>query len=116
MNLGENLRLAWEGLRASKMRAFLTMLGIIIGIGSVIGILTLGSGLTDAITNEMNAFGANNIIIMLQSKSSERSGQMRGYSDNDLITDEMLDALRARYPQVYAARPDRGGARVTAAR
>ena len=98
MNLGENLRLAWEGLRASKMRAFLTMLGIIIGIGSVIGILTLGSGLTDAITNEMNAFGANNIIIMLQSKSSERSGQMRGYSDNDLITDEMLDALRARYP------------------
>lgn len=98
MNLGENLRLAWEGLRASKMRAFLTMLGIIIGIGSVIGILTLGSGLTDAITSEMNAFGANNIIIMLQSKSNERSGQMRGYSDNDLITDEMLDALRARYP------------------
>ena len=33
MNLGENIRLAWEGLRAGKMRAFLTMLGIIIGIG-----------------------------------------------------------------------------------
>lgn len=98
MNLGENIRLAWEGLRAGKMRAFLTMLGIIIGIGSVIGILTVGSGLTDYINSEMSTFGANNIIVMLQSKSNERSGFMRSFADQDLITDEMVEALRARYP------------------
>ena len=45
MNLGENLRLAWEGLRASKMRAFLTMLGIIIGVAAVIVIMSLGNGM-----------------------------------------------------------------------
>lgn len=98
MNLRENIRLAWEGLRAGKMRAFLTMLGIIIGIGSVIGILTVGSGLTDYINSEMSTFGANNIIVMLQSKSNERSGFMRSFADQDLITDEMVEALRARYP------------------
>ena len=98
MNLGENIRLAWEGLRAGKMRAFLTMLGIIIGIGSVIGILTVGSGLTDSINSEMSTLGANNIIVMLQSKSNQQSGLMRGYEDKDLMTDDMIEALRARYP------------------
>ena len=99
MNLGENIRLAWEGLRAGKMRAFLTMLGIIIGIGSVIGILTMGSGLTDSINSEMSTLGANNIIVMLQSKSNQQSGFMRGYEDKDLMTDDMIEALRARYPE-----------------
>ena len=98
MNLGENIRLAWEGLRAGKMRAFLTMLGIIIGIGSVIGILTVGSGLTDSINSEMSTLGASNIIVMLQSKSNQQSGFMRGYEDKDLMTNEMIEALRARYP------------------
>ena len=98
MNLGENIRLAWEGLRAGKMRAFLTMLGIIIGIGSVIGILTVGSGLTNSINSEMSTLGANNIIVMLQSKSNQQSGFMRGYEDKDLMTDDMIEALRARYP------------------
>ena len=98
MNLGENIRLGWEGLRAGKMRAFLTMLGIIIGIGSVIGILTVGSGLTDSINSEMSTLGASNIIVMLQSKSNQQSGFMRGYEDKDLMTNEMIEALRARYP------------------
>lgn len=98
MNLGENIRLAWEGLRAGKMRAFLTMLGIIIGIGSVIGILTVGSGLTDSINSEMSTLGASNIIVMLQSKSNQQSGFVRGYEDKDLMTNEMIEALRARYP------------------
>ncbi|HOR14051.1 MAG TPA: ABC transporter permease, partial [Clostridia bacterium] len=41
MNTAENIRLALEGLLANKMRALLTMLGIIIGIASVIAILTV---------------------------------------------------------------------------
>ena len=53
MGLGESVRLALEGLRANKMRSILTMLGIIIGIGAVIGILTVGNGLTGSITGSM---------------------------------------------------------------
>ncbi len=97
MKFLENLRLAWEGIRAGKMRAFLTMLGIIIGIASVIGILTLGDGLTGTINNEMSALGATNIYVTLQAKTTESQGGMRGYDESDLISEEMLSDLTARY-------------------
>ena len=97
MNFGENIRLAWEGIRAGKMRAFLTMLGIIIGIASVIGILTLGDGLTSSITNEMSSLGATNIYVALQSKSTDREGGARAYTEKDLISNEMIADLRKRY-------------------
>ncbi len=45
--LYENILLAISGLRANKMRALLTMLGIIIGIGSVIGIVMVGDSMTN---------------------------------------------------------------------
>ncbi|MBR5538935.1 MAG: ABC transporter permease [Clostridia bacterium] len=97
MKFFENLRLAWEGIRAGKMRAFLTMLGIIIGIASVIGILTLGDGLTGSINKEMSALGATNIYVSLQTKKTENAGGMRAYEESDLITDEMISDLKARY-------------------
>ncbi|MBO4863779.1 MAG: ABC transporter permease [Eubacterium sp.] len=49
MNFSENLRLAWSCVRANKMRSILTMLGIIIGISSVITISTIGSSLRQTI-------------------------------------------------------------------
>lgn len=97
MSFFENIRLAWEGLRAGKMRAFLTMLGIIIGISSVIGILTLGDGLTGSITGEMSSLGATNIYMSLQAKTNERQGGAKKYEESDLISDEMIADLRSRY-------------------
>ena len=69
MNLAENIRLAW-GLKANKMRALLTMLGIIIGI-AVIGILTVGSGLSGSVTDSMSVLGIINITISLQEKDND---------------------------------------------
>ena len=105
MGIGESVRVALEGLRANKMRSLLTMLGIIIGISAVIGILTVGSGLTGSITGSMSSLGATNITVFLQEK---RDGGMGGLEtllgvaapdEGDLISDEMLDALRQRYSQ-----------------
>ena len=70
MGLGESIRLALEGLRANKMRSLLNMLGIIIGIGAVIGILTVGNGLTGSITGSMSSLGASNITVSLRAKES----------------------------------------------
>ena len=53
----ENVRLALSSLRSNKMRALLTMLGIIIGIGSVIAIVTVGESLTGSITDSMSGLG-----------------------------------------------------------
>ena len=63
MLLFENIQLALNGLRANKMRALLTMLGIIIGIGSVIAIMTVAGSMTNSITTSMQSMGANNITV-----------------------------------------------------
>lgn len=105
MNLGENIRLAWEGLKANKMRALLTMLGIIIGIASVIGILTVGSGLSGSVTGSMSSLGATNITISLQERAGDSpggnpfgGGGARNVDEEDLITEEMIAALIYRFP------------------
>ncbi len=109
MNLLENIRLAWEGLRANKMRALLTMLGIIIGIGSVIAILTVGNGMSGSITSSMSSLGASNITVYLQKRDSDADGNgFRGMfasvspDADSLITDEMIERLQRRYPDEIA--------------
>ncbi|MBQ6703337.1 MAG: ABC transporter permease [Clostridia bacterium] len=103
----ENILLALSGLRANKMRAFLTMLGIIIGIGSVITIMTLGESVTDSFTSSMQSLGANNVTVAIQPKQDEEEmdGGMSFMAmnrsvmpqDKDYITDEMIAALRESY-------------------
>lgn len=105
----ENVLLAFSSLLSNKMRALLTMLGIIIGIGSVIAIVTVGNSLTNSITSSMESMGANNITVGLQQKSKEEetteSGMtFRGPSwqkqptESDYYTDEMLEELVAEFP------------------
>ncbi len=102
MGLGESIRLALEGLRANKMRSILTMLGIIIGIGAVIGILTVGNGLTGSITGSMSGLGATNITVSLRKLDDGMGGMtsmlgIQSPDEGDLITDAMMDAMRNRY-------------------
>ena len=58
-----HLRLALEGINANKLRAFLTALGIVFGVGAVIAMLAIGTGAKQAILEQMKLIGANNIII-----------------------------------------------------
>ncbi|NUO03239.1 MAG: ABC transporter permease [Saprospiraceae bacterium] len=58
-----HLRLALEGINANKLRAFLTALGIVFGVGAVIAMLAIGTGAKQAILDQMKLIGANNIVI-----------------------------------------------------
>ena len=107
----ENIKLALGGLRSNKMRALLTMLGIIIGIGSVIAIVTLGDSLTGSITDSLQGFGINNITVSLQRKSEDdettggavRMFGMENPSSEDLFTNAMIEEFRTAYPdEIYA--------------
>lgn len=99
----ENIRLALFSLRANKMRALLTMLGIIIGIASVIAIMTVGNSLTVSVTDTMSSMGATNITVGLQRKSLEedteegfrfgRSNSRVSATSEDYFTREMLEAF-----------------------
>lgn len=110
MGLGESIRLALEGLKANKMRAVLTMLGIIIGIAAVIGILTVGDGLSGYINGTMSDLGASTIIVSLQEKSREVSSDdmmsmmaMKQPESSDLITPEMVSAMEENFGARLAA-------------
>src|SRR5215212_10766857 len=57
-------RLAFESLLANKVRALLTMLGVIIGVASVVALLAIGNGATASITSQIQSNGTNLLTIM----------------------------------------------------
>jgi putative ABC transport system permease protein len=70
MFIKENILLAIAGLKSNKMRSLLTMLGIIIGIASVIGVVSVGNAMTSSVTSSMSSMGATNITVNVQEKST----------------------------------------------
>ena len=98
MGLMENVRLAISSLKANKLRALLTMLGIIIGIASVITIVTIGDSLAASINSEMSGFGARNINMYIEQKNlftynengEEIYSEYEAPTEKDLVTDEMI--------------------------
>ena len=59
MQIGETVAVAFQSIRANKLRAALTMLGIVIGVGAVITMVALGSGAQKAVEDRISALGAN---------------------------------------------------------
>ncbi len=117
MLLIENIILAINSLLSNKMRALLTMLGIIIGIGSVIAIITVGDSLTLSVSENMQSMGANDVYVMLNAKNedAEKSKLIDGatygklatsgynISDSDYITDEMIKEMTEKFKdEIYA--------------
>ena len=109
MLLLENINLAFAALKSNKTRAFLTMLGIIIGIAAVIAIMTVGNSMTNGITEQMGSRGVKNITVGLERKDYEDEfggygmffggfdGPKRDLRKEDYITDEMIDKLRENF-------------------
>ncbi len=114
MLIYENIRLALFSLKANKMRALLTMLGIIIGIASVIAIMTVGNSMTAYVSDTMSSMGASNITVGLQQKEEEEentqegmsfggSGRMKTAKEEDYFTKEMIESYCATYADSISA-------------
>ncbi|HIU64789.1 MAG TPA: ABC transporter permease [Candidatus Avacidaminococcus intestinavium] len=61
--LGESIKMAIDGMITNKMRTFLTLLGIIIGVGAVITMVSLGMGVKEQIKENISSLGSNLLII-----------------------------------------------------
>ncbi|MCR5415473.1 MAG: ABC transporter permease [Pseudobutyrivibrio sp.] len=104
----ENILVALAGLKANIMRSLLTMLGIIIGIASVIAIMTVGNSITLIVNSTMQELGANNLEMGVSQKSQDSgesengmnfgTGYVRDMTDDDLITKDMLKSFKEKYP------------------
>ena len=99
------VKLALRSLMANKMRSFLSMLGIIIGVGAVISMLALGAGAQARVMEQMSAMGTNLLLVR-----SGQSGQ-RGVRTTTAQTLTVEDALAIvdEVPEVAAAAPDVSG-------
>ena len=101
---GTNLfKIALRALANNKMRAFLTMLGIIIGIGSVIGMVSIGQSSSQSINDQISEMGTNLIMVM---RKAERSGGVNIGSDSvQTMRASDADAILAGSKNVIMASP-----------
>jgi putative ABC transport system permease protein len=86
MNLGESFRFAWRGVTAYKARSFLTMLGVLIGVASVIALVAVGTGASRSVTETLNKLGSNTLTVVPSSSggsdNSFRGGPPRFRDEN----------------------------------
>jgi len=72
MNITKTIGLAFSSILSNKMRSFLTMLGIIIGVAAVIILVSIMDGITGQVSDAFESFGMNNITLSITSRGSTR--------------------------------------------
>lgn len=102
MNIANLLKIALKALNNNKLRCFLTMLGIIIGVASVITMLAIGQGSKNSIKEQISEMGSN--MIMIHPGNMQRGGVRQ--SADDMQTLKVADAESVRnIPGVAAVSP-----------
>lgn len=109
MNLLMNLKEALQSLNANKLRSFLTILGIVIGVASVIALLSIGESAGDSITGEIESIGTNVIYIL----SGNNFDEVTNPKDLTLQDAEALSNSRRAPSIAYVAPVISGGSDVT---
>lgn len=89
----ENIRLALNSIKSNKLRSFLTMLGIIIGISSVIAITSIGASARGAVSDEVHAYGGGYISLHMNWESMGDD-----FNPNHTLKMEDLNAVKNRFP------------------
>ena len=110
MNLLETFQLALKNIWGSKMRTFLTMLGIIIGVGAVIVIVGLGNGMQGYIEDSFADLGTDSLTVMIQGRGSSRS-----ISEEEMyaLVEDNQDTLKLISPTVSISFPPKIGSDTT---
>lgn len=104
MNLRESIEVAIEGLAANKMRAALTMLGVIIGVGAVISMLAIAQGAKNQTMQRIQQMGTN--VLMVMSGQSRRGAIRGGFGSVESLTLEDSEAIVKKCPSVIKAVPE----------
>jgi putative ABC transport system permease protein len=101
MDFVQTLKIALRALRTNKMRSFLTMLGIIIGIAAVIAMMAVGSGASYVISQQIASIGSNIILVIPGSTTS--GGLRMGSGGSHTLTSDDVRAIMAECPSVSRA-------------
>lgn len=104
MNLGNLIKVAINALQRNKMRSFLTMLGIIIGVASVITMLAIGQGSRKSIQDQIASMGSNMLFVM--PGNMRTGGVQQGSSGSQRLTVADVNAIRTECEAVIAVSPE----------
>lgn len=105
MNAFNLLRIAWRALLRNKLRAFLTMLGIIIGVGSVITMVAIGQGSKQSIRDQLSTMGSNMINIRPSSNVTVGGGARLGASGLQTLTLPNVTAIEQQAQHITDVSP-----------
>lgn len=103
MNVLNILKVAMRSLGRNKMRSFLTMLGIIIGVGAVITMMAVGTGAQANIQAQIATLGTN--VLLIFPGSTNQGGVRGGMGTMQSLTPEDFEALRTQCPSVARMTP-----------
>jgi putative ABC transport system permease protein len=110
MNLVQSVRVALRALGANKLRAGLTMLGIIIGISAVIVLISVGQGVQSVVADQMQSIGSNLIFVMpgeLEASRTSVQGMLRSVNISTLTySDALAMADRRNVPDLVGVAPE----------
>ncbi|ECJ9734066.1 FtsX-like permease family protein [Listeria monocytogenes] len=95
MNVLQSMKMAWKQLKASKLRSFLTMLGIIIGVASVILLVSLGNGVTQEVDDQMGDLGSNLITVVNSSVNPNDK-----YTYDEVMKYQNIDGVKSVSPEL----------------
>jgi len=101
-SVGSGVALALTTVREHKLRSFLTVLGVIIGTGAVIGVGSIIAGLDGAITNILKSFGPNTIVVL---RGSGFGGFTQEEQKRKMLTHDDAVAIEERCPSVEHVSP-----------
>jgi putative ABC transport system permease protein len=110
MALGASLDSAVEALKTNKLRSFLTMLGMIIGVGAVIVMVALGSGASAAVQARLNLLGTNLLTII--PGAANVGGVSGGNGSRQTLTPQDVLAIQDQIPGVALVSPNLGAGNV----
>ena len=97
--LKESLRMSWANIKGNKMRTFLTMLGIIIGVTAIIALITVMEGATNEISSMFSSLGAGKITV-----SVTGTPMKSGLSDQDIASIAAIDNIAGVDPNTSLTR------------
>lgn len=104
MNFTESIRVSLRSIKSNKLRAFLTMLGIIIGVSAVIAMVSIGEGAQANVTSQINGLGSNLLIVVpgqaKQGQISLGAGSMNSLKLKDVEALEKNDSIAGVAPSV----------------
>jgi len=105
MKIFNLIRIALKALQRNKLRAFLTMLGIIIGVGAVIAMVAIGQGSKKSIQDQLSSMGSNMITVRPNSNQTPGGGARLDASTVQSLTLDDIKAIQSQAQYINAVSP-----------